>query len=86
VCRKGYFKKLNKTTKAITCEKECGDYLYEDAETLTCESCMPNCETCSNKDVCERCELRYYLCNGKCSYFPVEGFYLDDDTRSCLKC
>ncbi|XP_075432321.1 proprotein convertase subtilisin/kexin type 5-like [Ascaphus truei] len=69
------------------CKIHCPRSFYQEQDTYTCQSCLLNCELCTNDNSCQKCKVNYMLQNGACYLMQcIAGQVEDPETGECLDC
>ncbi len=94
-CASTYYYYYNTTSTTGSCGLTCPDYMYPNATTMTCTSCISNCKTCEDMNYCLACNsglMLYHITpdGDKCSSVCPAGTYISVETsgsvcRPCLE-
>ncbi|XP_056908075.1 proprotein convertase subtilisin/kexin type 5 isoform X1 [Takifugu flavidus] len=69
------------------CRTHCPRGLYPDRAHYACLPCIPNCELCTDGNICAKCREQYKLQNGICQLVTCDmGQVQDPDTGECINC
>ncbi|XP_077120025.1 cysteine repeat modular protein 2-like [Ranitomeya variabilis] len=69
------------------CKVHCPRGFYPERETYSCDSCLLNCDICSNANSCQKCKSNYKLQHGECYLIQcLPGQMEDPDTGECVDC
>ncbi|KAL4495363.1 hypothetical protein ABPG73_022408 [Tetrahymena malaccensis] len=77
---------FNQVFKDISNTCQFTGYFY-DSSSGKCDSCIQNCNNCTNKNECIQCSFQYFLdakqnCQSQCP----QGYYPDQIDLTCIKC
>ena len=85
-CKNGYELVGNSDTTNLIClEKSLVNIGYYRSKEYIYYACLPNCDTCSNDQICEKCSRGYTYINNKCIKL-VENCKEYNENGICYKC